>query len=273
MVNSSENQSNSRRRIKKVGGNKPLGRPTHNPGYVLSKDQIAFVVAIILTDGWLELGKGNCNPQVGFQNCKRNEGMVQLFVNTLQEVVTAKPLSRFRTALSSGDKLFEQIQIRTVAHPQFHQFLEAFGGHGRNKTIPAVSYLMQVLTWQSLAVILMCDGSRKGEGRGMEIHLQNYKGYKPLGRLCIVLYHKFGIKAYPSYYGISSTGETQYHIQISGFSLPVIRDKVLPLMLPSFTYKIPIPSDSLSVQTYKSPWRKWYRDNKEATWHENISEV
>lgn len=100
MENIDENQSNSRKRLKKVGGNKPLGRPTHNRDYVLSKNQIAFLVAILLTDGWLELGKGNRNPQVGFQNCKRNEDLVQLFVDTLQEVVTAKPLSRFRTALN-----------------------------------------------------------------------------------------------------------------------------------------------------------------------------
>lgn len=80
---------------------------------------------------------------------------------------------------------------------------------------------MQVLTWGSLAVILMCDGSRKGEGaRAMEIHFQGYTGFKPLGRLCKVLYEKFGIKAYPTYAGLSLSGEKQYHIQLSGYSLP-----------------------------------------------------
>jgi hypothetical protein len=117
-------------------------------------------VAILLTDGWLGLGKGNKNPSVGLQLKKSSESLIELFVKTLRELVTAKPLSRMRTARSSGTKKFEQLQIRTVAHPQFHQFVEAFGGHGRNKTVPSVAYLMQVLTWQSLAVIIMCDGSR-----------------------------------------------------------------------------------------------------------------
>jgi hypothetical protein len=232
-----------------------------------------LIVAVVLTDGWIGFGPTYRNPSIGLQLCKRNESLIQYFVDTLKEVVTAKPLPRMRKAPGSGDKRFEQLQIRTVAHPQMHQFVKAFGGHGHNKTVPSVSYLMQVLTWQAIAVILMCDGSRKGGGRGMEIHLQNFKGYKPLGRLCIVLYHKFGIKAFPSYYGFSSTGEKQYHIQISGFSLPVIRAKVLPLMLPAFKYKIPVPGTRFTVDTYNSPWPKWYRENKNATWLEDISEV
>lgn len=277
-----ENRNRSdRRRLKKKrrckcessSGEKPLGRPGHNRDYVLTPDQIAFIVAIVLTDGWLSLGKNYSNPSVGLQLSKKSESLIQVFVDTLQDVVTAKPLCRMRGAPGSGDKKFEQLQIRTVAHPQMHQFVEAFGGHGSNKTVPSVSYLMEVLTWQSIAVILMCDGSRKGGGRGMEIHLQNFKGFKPLGRLCIVLYRKFGIKAFPSFYGMSSKGEKQYHIQISGFSLPVIRAKVLPLMLPAFQYKVPVPGSRLTVDVYNSPWPKWYRENKNATWLEDIFEV
>lgn len=264
---------NSRKRIRRSIVTKTLGRPTYNRDYVLTRDQIAFVVAILLTDGWLSLGKGNCNPSVGLQLAKRSESLVDLFVSTLKDVVTAKPLSRMRTARSSGDKKFEQLQIRTVAHPQFHQFVEAFGGHGRNKTVPSVSYLMQVLTWESLAVVFMCDGSRKGKGaRAMELHFQGYKGYKPLGRMCKVLYEKFGIKAYPTYAEKSLDGEDQYHIQVSGYSLPVIRNKLLPHMLPAFQYKIPVPGPLQRVDAYNSPWRQWYKANKNASWMENIFE-
>lgn len=262
---------NSRKRIRRSIVTKPLGRPTYNPSYVLTPKQISFIVAILITDGWLGLGKGNKNPSIGLQLAKRSEILINLFVETLKDIVTAKPLSRMRTARSSGDKLFEQLQIRTVAHPQIHQFIEAFGGHGRNKTVPSVSYLMQVLTWQSLAVVFMCDASRKGaKGRAMELHLQGYSGYKPLGRLCKVLYQKFGIKAYTTYYGKSLGGEDQYHIQVSGYSLPIIRKKLLPHMLPEFHYKVPVPGPIQRVDAYNSPWRQWYKANKDATWMEDI---
>jgi hypothetical protein len=227
------------RKFSKYG--KPLGRPTHNLEYVLTSFQISFIVAILLTDGWLAKGKAYANPSVGLQICKRNKELVDYFVEILQDFVTAEPLLRLKGALRSGDKLFEHYQIRTVAHPQFQQFIQAFGGHGTNKRVPSVSYLMQVFTWDSVAVLFMCDGSRKGQGRGMELHLQSFIGFKPCGRVSIVLYQKFGIKAFPSYYGKSSSGEDQYHIQISGFRLPIIRKKVLPLMLPTFQYKVPVP--------------------------------
>ena len=265
--------TNNRKRNRNYRGDKKLGRPTYNAGYVLTPKQISFIVAILLTDGWLGLGPTYKNPSIGLQLAKRSETFIQLFVETLKDIVTAKPLSRMRTARSSGDKKFEQIQIRTVAHPDLHQFVKAFGGHGRNKTVPSVSYLMQVLNWESLAVVFMCDSSRKGKGaRAMELHFQGYKGYKPLGRLCKVLYQKFGMKAYPTYYGKGLGGEDQYHIQVSGYSLPVIRKKLLPLMLPAFQYKVPVPGPLQRVDAYNSPWRQWWRENKDASWMEDIFE-
>ncbi len=65
-------------------GSKPLGRPTHNPDYVLTNDQIAFIVAILLTDGWISLGKGYRNPSIGLQLAKRSESLVQVFMDTLK---------------------------------------------------------------------------------------------------------------------------------------------------------------------------------------------
>ena len=50
-------------------GSKPLGRPTHNPGYVLTRDQIAFIVAILLTDG--------CS----FNKCRRSLNKFLTFSN------------------------------------------------------------------------------------------------------------------------------------------------------------------------------------------------
>ena len=131
---------------KRLGKNgKPLGRPTHNLEYVLTPFQISLIVAFLLTDGWLAKGDKFTNPSVGLQICERNKELVDYFVKELQDFVTAKPLRRMKPAPGSGDKLFPQYQIRTVAHPQFQQFIQAFGGHGTNKKVPSVSYLMQVL--------------------------------------------------------------------------------------------------------------------------------
>jgi|JI71714B2RNA_FD_contig_81_933403_length_2544_multi_3_loop_2 hypothetical protein len=251
----------------KLEKKKPTGRPTHNASYVLTPHQVGLITAFLLTDGWLSMGPTYRNPSIGLQLAKRSYSLIEKFVTELQEVVTGTPLPREREAFSSGEKTFIQYQIRTVSHPQMHQFVKAFGGHGKNKTVPAVSYLMEVLNWETLAVIFMCDGSRKSaEGRGMELHFQGFKGYKPLGRFCIALYQKFGIKAFPSYYGESLSGEeTQYHIQISAYSVDIIRDKLLPHMLPAFTYKIPTKEVTQIRDARVSPWRKWYHENKNAT--------
>lgn len=143
--------NNNRRRNRKSSGDKPLGRPTYNPEYVLTKKQISFCVAALLTDGWLSFGKTYKNPSIGFELAKRSESLVNFFVDTLQDLITAKPLLKRKGARSSSaDKKFENLQIRTVSHPQFHQFVKAFGGHGKNKTVPSVSYLMETVTWEAL---------------------------------------------------------------------------------------------------------------------------
>jgi hypothetical protein len=52
-----QNSRGRRQRFKKenanaraAAGKKPLGRPVHNPDYVLTPDQIAFIVAIVLVE-------------------------------------------------------------------------------------------------------------------------------------------------------------------------------------------------------------------------------
>lgn len=253
---------------------KKIGRPNFNPDYKLTKRQKSLLVAMILTDGNLSHPPKNKNPLVGFQNCDRNKSLVQHLYKELKPIIKQTELTpRRRGAPGSGDRLFLQWFFRTVAHPELLQFEKEFGGAGKNKTVPKVSYLVNTLDWHGLAVMLMCDGSKRGgQGRGMELHLQGFNGSKPLDRVCVALYHRFGIKAFPSYYGKSQSGVDQYHIQISGYSLPIILKKVRPLMLPSFLYKIPNPGTRRTVDCYNSRWWPWYRQHKNAPWLETLEE-
>lgn len=242
-----------------------------NPHYVLSFRQKSLIIAILLTDGWLSQGKNYKTPLVGLQLCERNKPLLLFIMRELQPLIRdAEPKKRLRGAPGSDpNTLFAQFYFRTVNHPQLSQFVIAFNGEGKNKTVPKVSYLMQYLTLEAVAVLFMCDGSRKGQGRGMEIHLQGFQEI-PQKRLCIAMYKKFGIKCYTSNYGLSKAGQMQYHIQVSGFSHPIIYDKIRPLMLPEFQYKIPDPATRKTIDTWNSPWSVWYRTNKEGPWQESF---
>lgn len=89
-------------------------------------------------------------------------------------------------------------------------------------------------------------------------------------RLCIALYKKFGLKCFTSKYGLSTAGEMQYHIQVSGYSHPIIYDKIRPHMLPEFQYKIPERASRTTVDAWNSPWLDWYKQNKEGEWQESF---
>lgn len=96
------------------------------------------------------------------------------------------------------------VRNRTFFHKEFLQFYgpfthpSALTPQGKPvKTVPKVSYLKHYLNWEMLAMLISMDGSRKNQGRGMELHLQGFS-YEAQGRLCVALYHVLGIKCWPS---------------------------------------------------------------------------
>lgn len=93
--------NNNRRRKSNSGADKPLGRPTYNSGYVLTKKQISFSVGILLTDGWLSLGKNYKNPSIGLELSKRSESLIHLFVDTLKDLITGTPLLKRKVTFLS----------------------------------------------------------------------------------------------------------------------------------------------------------------------------
>lgn len=246
------------------------GRPPYNADYILNERQINCIVATLITDGWIELQRGAINPRIGLQQCEANRSLVEYWRDILDPIIGNRDLQLRNRTAPNGTRSFPQYMLRTANHPQLQQFITPFGGTGRNKTIPTLSYLMEHLSWESLAIMIMMDGSRHNEGQAIELHLQGFPGDRPQGRLCHALYRKFGLKAWPARYGLSNSGEVQYHIMISGSCLELIRTNCLPHILPAFKYKIPAMGSRGNINQAQSPWLNWYESTKNEPWLESL---
>lgn len=240
----------------------------------LTFSQISLIVATLLTDGWLELQAGGKNPRIGLQLCETSFPLLQRWKEELGVFCPGMPGQVSKTPPKS-EKSFPQYQIRTGAHPEFNQFMGPFYTSDKKKQMPKCSYLIEYLTYESLAWILMFDGSVKSsQSKGLEIHVQGFpNSYASVSRLCVALYEKLSIMAKPTYYGLSKLGEKQYHIYISGHSLPCIRKNVLPYMLSEFQYKIPQLGVRGQINTEQRTWTAWYEANKNGQFREDLDYV
>lgn len=223
----------------------PKGAKRLNPDLKLTKKQKQLIYGILLTDGWLELGKGNINALVGLQICDSNKVFITYFTNILSNFIN---INLYPKLLLKNNpkmtKVFPQWVSRTQVHPEFTKLIALFGGSGSNKTVPKYSDLMEMMDWQVLAYIIICDGSYKAlnSGQAMEIHIQSYSK-NAQDRFCYVLYHKLGIRCWPSHYGYFKNSHIeQFHVSISGYNQPKLEKHCKPLMLPSSHYKIPAKS-------------------------------
>jgi hypothetical protein len=237
----------------------------------LTQEQKDLIVAVLLTDGWIEIQSKGVNPRIGLQQSDNNRTLIDEWIKVMKPFMGEKCLSKVMKTPPGSKTAHVQWQVRTKVNPEFHYFFEIFGLKEGKKTVPAYSKLMQHLNFKMFAWMLMMDGSKKKEGgRAMELHLQGFSK-KAQDRLCIALYDKLGIKAWPSKYGTSKSGVQQYHIQISGFSLPDIKKNCEPFFLPSFLYKIPDLSDKSVTSTSQSPWEEFYNAHKYVPWLEDLS--
>jgi hypothetical protein len=257
---------------------KRRGLPTYNADYVLNPRQKKIILAMLLTDGSIHLQQTKSkNPHISFQNSRAHEELVQYLFDLLKPLIRAEsPTSVMKGSPANREQRFESLKFNTVSHPQFNQFIDALGGHGRNKTIPTVSYLVENMDWESFAVMIMCDGSIVGRfNRGMRIHLQNFS-YKAQVRLCIALYYRFGIKCIVRRTGVSKSGNILYNIQTSSYSLRMIQDKMLPYMLETFRYKVPdlepirTTNHGRAAERHIRGWVNWYREHKNDPWLETL---
>ncbi len=235
----------------------------------LTAEQHDLVFGTIMTDAWIELQKGARHARYGIQLTGKNPSFVENIYKGLDGFVKEPPKSVLKSPPRSTQK-FEQLLIRTPAHPEFTEYRRIFYPQGK-KRVPAVSYLLPRVTYQSLAYMLSCDGSVKSaQNKSMEIHLQSFSE-QSVGRLCMALREKLQIKCKPSKEKKrGSEKEYQWVLYISGESHDILYDKVRPLMVDSMQYKVPTGR----VRSYKSitsACDNWYFSNSNLIFREDIS--
>lgn len=221
----------------------------------LTEKQKKLIYGVLLSDGWLELGKKNVNARIGLQLNYKSKEYIEYFKEQLANYINTKiyPKELNRKSNLTG-KVYKQLSIKTYTSPVFTELIPLFGGYGKNKTIPKYSDLMKLLDWEVLAHIIMCDGSRKSSrsGQAIKINFQSYSK-KALDRFCLAIYHKLGVRCWPGYYGMSQDNKTrQFSITISGFEQPKLNQKLKPYMAECFLYKIPPKSKrNFSIGNYE----------------------
>ncbi len=245
-----------------------MGRPPSlDYSRKLTAEQHELVFGTVLTDAWLELQKGAKHARYGIQLTKNNMSFVEFIYKGLDGFVIHPP--KVVPKKAPNKKVFEQMLIRTPAHPEFTEYRKTFYPKGK-KVIPPVSYLLPRITYKSLAYILSCDGSIKSdENKAMEIHSQSFSE-QSVGRLCIALREKLQIKCKPSKEKKRKGEGYQWVLYISGESHNILYNNVKPLMVESMQYKIPTLRKRPYIMT-QNVCDDWYNSNYNSNFREDIS--
>lgn len=246
-----------------------MGRPPSlDYSRKLTAEQHELVFGTVLTDAWIELQKGAKHARYGIQLTVNNMSFVESIYKGLDGFVIQPPKVVLKTPPRST-KIFEQMLIRTPAHPEFTEYRNAFYPQGK-KVVPAVSYLLPRITYQSLAYMLSCDGSIKSDqNKSMEIHLQSFSE-QSVGRLCIALREKLQITCKPSKEKKRNGEGYQWVLYICGESHNILYKNVKPLMVESMQYKIPKLRERPYIMT-KNVCDDWYISNYNSNFREDIS--
>lgn len=231
---------------------------------------IAF--ATILTDGWIELQKGAVNARLGFQQSVKNSELFNWWNSEFKDIITEPVRNKMQIALLAGSKgkLFLQYSVRTRSHPDLTSLFNLFRPGKHKKLIPRVSELLPFLTYESLAVMLMQDGSVKSkDSKGMELHTMCFS-FESVARLCIGLKEKLHILCHPT--KEVRNGKETWTLYISGESHDILEQQVKPFMLPTFAYKIPKARLKKQVPALKNNNSYiWYDAFKNAPFREDIT--
>lgn len=254
------------------------GRPGLDPTLKLTPPQKSILIGTLLGDGSISKpATANQNAKIRLTPSTVNRQLIEAWLKMFQTFINAPPRSATRESPSSNN-MVTTLNITTRTHPELTRLIPEFGGAGKEKTVPKVSFLKENLDWEGLAYLVMQDGSRKSEqSKGVEIHCQGFEGFAPTARLCLALYEKFGIMASPTKYARredsarNSTGKTQFNAYISGHSLPLLTANMLPYMLPDGVYKVPKPHVKELVNEDQRSWDSFYAKYKDASFKEDLS--
>ena len=203
--------------------------PKQNKAVSLNAEQHQVLVGTLLGDGWLELGAGATNPRVGLQLSAKSSDVLQTWIDIMQDLVTQKVYDTVKQYGNGPAK--PQPSIRTQRNPALLPYQEAFKPLGGNttKVVPSYSWLMANLNAMGLAWLFMQDGSRHGlqAGAGFEIHTQGF-GFEGTARLCLFLWDKFGLYAWPTRETKPKLGLEYWHVYISADSFPTMVNLIKP---------------------------------------------
>lgn len=234
----------------------------------LTEKQHDLVFGTLVTDAWVELQRGALHARYGIQLTAKNMDFVDQVQNELGSFIVKPPQDVYKTPPRSNERFLQKL-IRTPAHPEFTLYRQAFYPKGK-KIVPAVSYLLLFVSFNSLAYMLSCDGSIKSEqNKSMEIHVQCFSE-QSVGRLCIALYEKLGILCKPSRERKRYGEGYQWVLYICGESHDILYEKVRPLMVKSMQYKVPSPR-LREYRMSKNVCKDWYLANNDLKYREDIS--
>jgi hypothetical protein len=202
----------------------------------LTNDQRSVLVGLNLSDSHLERSSPTSGTRLCVQFTVGTPGLFKycfdMFSSFLSENELKKNKSIFVDCMGDN-KQHEQLLFRTRFNDIFTPFHEAFYimRNGVSlKVFPTVTFLLKYLNDTALAVLLMCDGSRKGINNfGYEIHCQG-NGFESAVRLCLALYEKFGLECWPTLDNYPQKGVSYWNIYISAASFNDWAPRVQNLM-------------------------------------------
>lgn len=233
----------------------------------LTAEQKQVVVGTLLGDGWIELGKGAKNPRIGLQLSQNSAQTLAKWIDIMRNFITQSVYETVKQYDKGPEK--PQLSIRTQRNAAFMPYLEAFKpeGEGKPKVVPAHDWLMQNVDTLGLAYLFMQDGSRHGlnAGSGFEIHSQGFN-FEGTARLCLFLWDKFNIYAWPTRETKPKLGKEYWHVYISSDSFPRMVELIKPLVSEDI-YKAKFhPLGSRQVNSAPNP------KNKQALFYKTFSQ-
>jgi len=132
------------------------------------------------------------------------------------------------TQLIKGVQCYS-VRFYTRCLPIFTELRTMFYNSEGRKILPPLDVLIDILTPEALAHVIMGDGAR--QGNSLIICTDSFT-VEEVSRLMIVLYVRYGI------YSNLSIHKGNPRIYIRTSSMPTLRNLVRPHMHPSFLYKL-----------------------------------
>lgn len=212
----------------------PLRNYSLNNSNSTELDQILF--GSLLGDGSLQLPKRGLNAKFGFTQSLIHEEyfnhVFSIFCNLNLCSASFKPYDYFD---SRTNKIYTTLSFRTYALPLF---TSAYNNWYLNKVKVIPFEFIHLLTPLALAHWIMQDGTYVKNG-GIRLSTDSFSSQE-VTKLAEYLTTKYNFKCTIHTVKSSNKTKTYHRLYISGYSLPLLRDLVLPYMVPSMLYKLGI---------------------------------